>query len=322
MPRTRFRHLPGGRPALPIAACVLAVLAVPEPRAEESAGGPPRLTVATHIRAAQPRVTFGFTKGDGGKGNAEFIALGPAEPGVEVAYGRFAVSASGAFLTDPADHLLATGFRRGGVRDLRTRYHGSRWGVEAHHLAAQGFSGAAHPEDDAPLRPDIGLRATGVTLYRTFDPDSRVYRLSEGLRETGGEADVFVTAGVSSARMAGTRALLPGLASPGSRFYDVKRVGVTSVQIGGGYLITSNMYGLYFDNALMGAYGPQYRTWGGRSGIDWNLAKVNVRVAMGVRSRWFDVGVGVEDDAYVSFEGSDRMVAHAVALQAKLAVFL
>src|SRR5690606_32498733 len=82
------------------------------------------------------------------------------------------------------------------------------------------------------------------------------------------------------------------------------------------------LHGLYFDQSLFGGYGPQYRVWGERSDVTWNLAKVNLRVALGVRTRWFDAGVGVEDEAYASLAGSDRMVVHALAAQAHVKVFL
>jgi hypothetical protein len=277
------------------------------------------LSLGTHLRFAQPMVTFGL----GGVGHVDFNAAGAGEPGVEAAYGRYGVSVSGAFLKDPADNLWNTGLGAGqGVRDIRTRYHGSEWGVEAHYVSANGFhwDGRVYDQSVNGYRPDVVMNATGVTLYRAFDPDSRVYRLSEGLSETGGNVDVFFTAGASRASLRGDHALLPLMASPDSRFYEIHNASVTSASIGGGFAITSNLHGLYFDQSLFGGYGPQVRTWGDRSDVTWNLAKVNLRVGLGLRTRWFDVGVGVEDEAYASLAGADRMVVHALAAQAKVGV--
>lgn len=281
----------------------------------------PSLSFGAHMRYAQPLINFGL----GAAGHVEYSAPGEGRPGVEASYGRFGVSASGNFLTDPANNLWRAGRGPAGeARDIRTRYHGDLWGFEAHHLTAQGFdvSGRVGYTDFTGRRPDVRLRAAGATVYRSFDPDSRVYRLSEGLSSFGGEFDVFLTAGVAHAGVSGSDALLPVGVGYGTRFYDVDRVTVTSATVGGGFALMSNLYGLYFDQALFGGYGPQYRTWGERSDIAWNLAKVNLRVALGLRTRWFDVGVGVEDEAYASLVNSDRMVVHALAAQAKLKMFL
>jgi hypothetical protein len=277
------------------------------------------VSLGTHLRYAQPRITLGV----GGQGGAEYNIPGEGRPGVEAAFGRFGVTASGDFLRNPADHFLrASLLPQGDVQDIRARYHAASWGVEAHHLMAKGFHKTAgdHETYIANHRPDIRLRAAGATLYRSFDPESRVYRLSEGLSETGGHVGVFFTAGASHASVEGDAALLPNLKDRDSRFYRVNDATVTSATIGAGYAITSNMHGLYFDQSLFAGYGPQYRTWGERSDVAWNLAKVNLRVALGIRTRWFDMGVGVENEAYASLANSDRMVVHALAAQAKVGV--
>lgn len=282
---------------------------------------PQPLTVGTHMRYAQPMINFGL----GEAGHVEYSAPGEGRPGVEVSYGRFALSASGGFLADPAQNFARPGFPADdGAQDLRTRYHGELWGFEAHHLTVRGFdlAGRVGSSTLEEHRPDARLRAAGMTIYRSFDPASRVYRLSEGQMETGADVDVFLIAGVSHAGLRGDHALLPFRPATGSRFHDVDRVSVTSASVGGGFAITSNLLGIYFDQSLFGGYGPQYRTWGERSDVAWNLAKVNLRVGLGVRNRWFDAGVGVEDEAYASLAGSDRMVVHALAAQARVKVFL
>ena len=279
------------------------------------------LSFGTHMRYAQPLITFGL----GAAGHVDYSAPGVGRPGVEVSYGRFGLSTSGSFLTDPLDRLWRAGRSpRGDAQDVRTRYHGTHWGVEAHHLTARGFevAGVVNQQSVAGYRPDVRLRATGATIYRSFDPASHVYRLSEGQLETGGDVDVFLTAGVSHAGLQGEHPLLTAMAATDSRFAHAERIAVSSATVGGGFAITSNLHGLYFDQSLFGGYGPQYRVWGERSDVTWNLAKVNLRVALGVRTRWFDAGVGVEDEAYASLAGSDRMVVHALAAQAHVKVFL
>lgn len=295
-------------------------LALGLPRSGRADLLPQPLSAGTHVRFAQPLITFGL----GAAGHVDYSAPGAGRPGLEASYGRFGLSASGSFLTDPLDHLWTGRRQRGDAQDLRTRYHGSLWGFEAHHLTARGFDleGMVNRWTVTGHRSDIRLRASGATLYRSFDPDSRVYRLSEGQTSTGGDVDVFLTAGVSHAGLHGDHALLPSMTMTESRFANAERITVTSVTAGGGFAITSNLHGIYFDQSLFGGYGPQYRTWGARSDVTWNLAKVNLRVALGVRNRWFDAGVGVEDEAYASLAGSDRMVVHALAAQAQVKVFL
>jgi len=304
-----------------LCALLLACAVWATPRAEAEVLPASSFSIGTHMRYAQPLITFGL----GAAGHVDYSAPGVGRPGVEASYGRFGLSASGSFLTNPIDDLWRAGRRpRGDAQDIRTRYHGSLWGGEAHHLTARGFDlqGFVNGATVDGHRPDVRLRAIGAMLYRSFDPDSRVYRLSEGRTETGGNVDVFLTAGTSHANLYGEHALLPSMTVAGSRFANAERIAVTSVSVGGGFAITSNLHGVYFDQSLFGGYGPQYRVWGDRSDVTWNLAKVNLRVGLGIRNRWFDAGVGVEDEAYASLAGSDRMVIHALAAQAHVKVFL
>lgn len=312
--------------AIIVASFVLPGVAFAERRATvdaEGLGSPVFVSMTTHLRYAHPSVNL-RVGGEGGA-NADYKILGEGRPGVEATYGGFGVSASGDFLRNPTDNLFRGSLLpQGGTQDFRARYYAASWGVETHHLTAKGAiqSGDRDTRSVAHQYPDIHLRAAGLTVYRSFDPESRVYRLSEGLSESGGHVGVFLTAGVSHASVEGDDVLLPGVSDRDSRFYRVTRASVTSASVGGGYAINSNMLGLYFDQSLFAAYGPQYRTWGERSDVAFNLAKMNLRVALGIRNRWFDVGVGVENEAYASWASSDRMVVSALAMQAKMSVFL
>jgi len=282
---------------------------------------PQPVSAGTYVRYTHPRITVG-TAGDGG---SEFLLAGEGRPGFEMAYGSFGLSVSGDFLNDPAGNLLRLSApSHSEVVDVRTRYHGSTWGVEVHNLTARNFQesfgvGSAIRER---MRPDLKLNALSTTVYRAIDPDSRVYRLSRGMTEPGGNVDVFLTSGVSHARLDSRDDFMTGLRDDDTRFYGINRTSLTSITMGAGYALTSNMLGLYFDQSLFGGWGPQFRTWGDRSDVGWNLAKANFRLSMGIRNRWFDVGVGVEDEVYASLVNSDRMMVHAMAAQAKVNVFL
>src|SRR5690606_4140543 len=276
-----------------LCALLLACAVWATPRAEAEVLRASSFSIGTHMRYAQPLITFGL----GAAGHVDYSAPGVGRPGVEVSYGRFGLSTSGSFLTDPLDRLWRAGRSpRGDAQDVRTRYHGTHWGVEAHHLTARGFevAGVVNQQSVAGYRPDVRLRATGAAISRPFDPAAHVYRLSERQLETGGDVDVLLTAGVSHAGLQGEHPLPTAMAATDSRFAHAERIAVSSATVGGGFAITSNLHGLYFDQSLFGGYGPQYRVWGERSDVTWNLAKVNLRVALGVRTRWFDAGVGVE----------------------------
>lgn len=279
------------------------------------------LTVGTYMLYSQPVIAL-ETRSEGGR--VEFAAQTRARPGFEVNYGRFGVAMT-ASQGEAGGSWATPGIPAGGLNDFRIRYHGSAWGFEGQHLSARGFD---RESDGRPgvrereNRPGMTLRTTTGTLYRAFDPDTRIYHLSEGIAERGGDLDAFLTVGASHSHVHDDASLLSGLEASESAFASVRDMEVASLAVGGGLAVSSNMAGLYFDHALFGGFGPQYRAWGGHSEVEWDLVRVNLRVRVGVRNRWFDAGVGFENEAHTAFAGPERMVVHAMAAQAKLEVFL
>jgi hypothetical protein len=176
-------------------------------------------------------------------------------------------------------------------------WHGDHWGIEAYHRYARGFE--SMPEiplgSSITQRPDVKLRLSDVTVLRSFDPDSRVSRLSEGIDATGFDVDFFLMLAASHARLRADRPFLPGLAGSDSRFAGVKAIDVAALGMGGGFAVSGNFGGLYAEQALFAGYGPQFRAFGtSNAGEDWawDLMKVNVRFRMGLSTRWFDAGAG------------------------------
>jgi hypothetical protein len=300
---------------------LLAAAAFVPPVDVDAAVFPQPLTVGTAWIYSQPVIAF-ETNSDGGK--VEFAAQTRARPGFDVTYGRFNVALSASAAGESKGDWMTPGLPAGGLNDFRIRYHGSAWGFEGHHLFVRGFDRQSEaPGHTAPeYRPDMTLQSSGGTLYGSFDPDTRVFHLSEGLNETGGNFDVFWTLGASHSHVRDESALLSDLYAPDSRFLMVRDIEIASLAAGGGIAVSSNMAGMYFDQALFGGYGPQYRAWGDRTDVAWNLVRVNLRVRMGVRNRWFDAGVGFENEAHAALAGSERMVMHGMSAQAKVEVFL
>jgi hypothetical protein len=256
-------------------------------------------------------------------GRVEFAPRVSAQPGFEANYRGFGFATS-LPLPDFSGHAFSGEGNGQGLNDFRAHWHGDDWGVEAYHRYANNFEAMPELPAGGPVtpRPDVTLRLTDVTVYRSLDPDSKVYRLSEGLDATGGEADFFLMLSASNARLRGDAPFVPGLAATDSRFAGVKAIDVSALGVGGGYSLSGNLAGLYIEQALFAGYGPQYRVFGDEADWAWNLVKVNVRFRMGLRTRWFDAGAGFENDAQAVFAGDDRLLAHALVARAGLEVFL
>jgi hypothetical protein len=280
------------------------------------------LRIGTHMAYSHPTIALetGTTLG-----RIEYAPQTRSRPGFEIRSGPYGVSftapVAGGDWTNPEFSASE------GLNDFRTHYHGGSWGVEAYHRHARGFyESYSPPAYSGPqgqvYRPGMTLRTSGVTAYKSLDPDSRVYRLSEGLTATGGNIDFFVMVGASHTRLRDDKALVEEDVKGFSRFDNLRRVEVASLAAGGGMAITSNLHGLYFDQALFAGYGPQYRVWGNRADMTWDLVKVNIRAKLGVRSRWFDIGAGFENDAHAAMAGNESAVFHTLVARAQLEVFL
>src|SRR5690606_16759417 len=288
MPRAR-RH----SGILPLTACVCLVAL---PGAVHAVGtlddtqvfeARPGFRLGTHAGYSRPSVSL---KTNTGAGTHEFAPRLASRPGLEVSYGGFGFSMTlpGAAGWDSwADWARAGSARGEGLNDFRTHWHGSTWGVEAHHRYARGLevtstaqaaSSSSWSRAAPQVRDDASLRLTNLTVYRALDPDSRVYRMSEGRPRDGGDVDFFVMMAASQARLRGERDLIAGAGENVSRFAGARAVEVTSLAVGAGYAISGNLHGLYIDQSLFAGYGPQFRAWGDHRDAAWNLAKVNVRL--------------------------------------------
>jgi hypothetical protein len=258
-------------------------------------------------------------------GQIEFAPRTNPRPGFELRSGPFGVS-----LTAPVaggDWASPEFSAAEGLTDFRTHYHGGVWGLEAYHRYARGFyESHSPPVYSGPrgevYRPDMTLRTSGFTAYRALDPDSRVYRLSEGLGASGFEMDFFTTLAASHTRLQDDKPLVEEDVRGFSVFDNLNSVEVASLAAGGGFAITTNLHGIYFDQALFAGYGPQYRAWGDRTNVTWNLVKVNIRAKLGMRSRWFDLGAGFENDAHAAMAGDESALFHSLVARAQLEVFL
>ena len=244
----------------------------------------------------------------------EFVPRTAARPGFDVRYGPFGVA-----FTLPEDAGSWPQPSSGGLQDMRAHYHGRTFGVEAHHRAMDGFSVYDGARGRFSEYSDMRLQSTGATLYFTVDPEARAYRLAEGRAMPGGGVDVFLTLAASHA---GLRTDEPLVRKNGSRFDGLQRMDAVTAAFGAGYAITSNLHGLYIDQALFAGYGPQWTSVDGRDELNLNIVKFNLRARIGVRSRYFDVGAGFENDAHAVVVGRERATFHTLVARAQAELFL
>jgi hypothetical protein len=254
------------------------------------------------------------------EGDLEFAPETRPRPGFEVNYGKFGFSLAAPLAG--GDWMRPEFSAAKGFSDFSSHYYGNAWGLEAYHHYTRGFYAQAGAASGRVFHPSMTMRASGITLYHALDPDSRVYHLNEGLVATGGNIDFFVALGASNTRVRDAIPLAEEYAYRESTFHDVRSMDVTSLSAGGGLAITSNLAGLYFDQALFAGYGPQFRVWDDRSDVAWNLVKVNLRAKLGIRSRWFDVGGGFENDAHAAMAGKERAMFHSLVAKAGVELFL
>ena len=252
------------------------------------------------------------------------VTLAPhthARPGFEVRYLNYGVSFSSTFAeaSDGPPRFLS-----GGLTDIQTFYHGDAWGFEGYHRYARGF----YSQTDvvgAPefSHPGMTLQSTSATLYRAMGEEFRVYRLSEGLATTGVEPDAMLTFALSQNHLRDNEAFMRGSGVSGSRFDAVQDLNIYSASVGAGLALSTNAGGLYFDPALFAGVGMQYREWDGHPETTWNLVKVNLRMRMGYRTRWFNAGAGFENDAHVAIAAENESVTfNALVARALLQIYL
>jgi hypothetical protein len=271
--------------------------------------------VGTQLVYSHPSVTLDPRVGN----TVQFAPRTEARPGVEMRYRNygFSFSTSLSEATDGVPEFIA-----GGFADFRTYFHGQAWGVEAYHRRVRGFYAQVEDSGGAEVpHPSMTLRANSVTLYRAMDSQSRVYRLSEGLVTPGMEPDFMWTFALSQNRLRDVVPFLTGTGISGSRFDDLRDMNLYSASMGAGFSISTNAGGLYFDPALFAGFGMQYREWDGRSETAWNLVKVNLRMRLGYRSRWFDVGAGFENDAHAALADEETAIFNALVARAIAQVY-
>jgi hypothetical protein len=280
--------------------------------------------MGTSISLAQPLIDLAVDGPSGG----ELVARAEPRSELEVGYGHYGVSLSSPFSSswrnDAAD--LPRFPAKGWSDDLRAFYHGSAWGVEAYHRQVRGFTSATESAspDGPDERPDITFRSSSVTVFRSLIAESRVYHLSEGRLDTDDDflPDFLATMAVSRMRLQGDRALIAGWVPENSRFKHLESIEVTSLALGGGVAFATTKSGLYFDPAFFAGYGPQYRVWGDRSDWAWNLFRTNLRLNMGLRCRWFDLGTAFEVDSQKALAGSESAAFNSWTAKAGLEVYL
>jgi hypothetical protein len=279
------------------------------------------LKIGTQMVYSRPSVTFD-TRSDA-RDPRDVISLAPdarVRPGVEVRYRNygFSFSSSLAEASAGAPRLVS-----GGLTDARTFYYGDAWGFEGYHRYARGF----HSESDKHgvsevYHPDMTLRSTSLTLYRALDDDFHVYRLSDGLPESGVEPDLMLVFNVSQNRLHDGMAFMYGSGVGGSRFEGLQDLNLYGASAGMGLVLSSNAGGVYFDPALFLGYGVQYREWNGRPETTFNLLKVNLRMRLGYRNRWFDAGGGFENDGNAAFVGKESVTFNALVARAQIQLYL
>lgn len=255
--------------------------------------------------------------------NDRTVEFGPdveARPGIEVRYRNYGFS----FSTSLDDATSAPRFVSGGWSDFRTFYYGDAWGFEAYHREVSGFSAQGGGADSGRqiAHPGMSLTSTSGTVFRTLNRESKVYRLSDGLSTPGVEPDLLMMFGLSQNHLRDDVPFLQGTGVHDSRFDGLDNLDLYSASAGAGLALSINANGVYFDPALFAGFGMQYRQWNGKSEASFNLVKVNFRMRLGYRCRWFDLGAGFENDAHATFTGDETAVFNALVARGQLTVFL
>lgn len=275
------------------------------------------LKIATQVLYSRPSVSFQTHPGSGGPQNITTLAPdAEARPGVEIRYRNYGLSFSSSFsdASNGPPRVLA-----GGLTDVRTFYYGDAWGFEGYNRSAHGF----RSEDGEVSHPNMSLRSTSATLYRAAGYDSHVYRMADGMAETGVEPDLMFVFNLSQNRLRDDMNFLQGSGMWDSRFSGVRDLNLYSASAGLGLAVSSNAGGVYFDPALFLGFGAQYREWDGHPQTAFNLAKINLRMRLGYRSRWFDLGGGFENDAQlIMAEGNEDAIFSSLVARAQLQVYL
>jgi hypothetical protein len=274
------------------------------------------LKIATQLVYSRPSVAFQTQSGHQTPASlGSLVPNAQVRPGLEVRYRHYGVSVSTS-LQDATYGMPR--FFQGGLTDARTFYYGDAWGFEAYHRYARGFNTGDGRDD----HPDMTLRSTSATIYRAAGQDFHVYRMADGITESGVEPDLLFTFGLSQTHLHDAEDFVVGTSTWGTRLEGLNDFKVYSGSLGAGLSLSSSAGGVYFDPALFVGFGVQYREWNGHPETTLNLVKVNLRMRLGYRNEGFDLGAGFENDAHTAMSGDESVLINAFLARVQIQVYL
>jgi hypothetical protein len=237
-------------------------------------------------------------------------------PGLELRYKRFGFST-----VPPLMGRTSADADRPPTRlfDLNGRYHGRYWGVESRYGFVRGFSASGKGTDEPIDRPSMYLHTGRVNVYKTIDQSSRVYRMSEGIGETGVQPNVYWVYGLSRQLLRADKPFLDTLSwGDTTRFYHMRALSVWGGTVGVSAVVNTRLFGAYCDPGITIAYGLQRRT--GNVRVEQFSQQVNAGLRLKAGYAWgrFDAGVTAENEVSTMDLIEESMLFKSLVVRVRL----
>jgi hypothetical protein len=281
---------------IPISRMILVMLAAVIASVEAQAPAiPPGLELQLYADLSTPAIAFKTT----GKytSGPEYAANNDMVGGLTVRYKEYSASVGsplfGTSRFDPA--RPPTRFF-----DLKLAWLDDHWGVEGYAQYFRGFYVTPAKSETVLMdNPGAALRSANINVYRGIGSRSQVYRLRDGLTETGLDVNFYGVFGVSRQSL---RSPIPFLDSSsggeGTAFESMTRFSYTGATAGPGLAVNLNLGGFFIDPTLMMAFGVQsYQANGARESNEWGgLTKVNLGLRTGYETDSWILGMSADGD--------------------------
>ena len=295
------------RPALQAFACFVACLAV-DAAADPQ---PPRdWAVSLYTEGSALALTLKTT--DDLTTSPSYDANNDVTGGFSIRYKQFGISTGSPWMgTSRLDaERPATRFF-----DLRLQWLGERWGFESYGQYFRGFYATSDVGDTVYLdNPGARLRSFNFNVYRAAGEGSRVWRMRDGLRNTGFAANAYLMAGVSRQSLQSPVPLLDTLGGgEGTPFERMHRFAYTGLNAGVGMTLNTNLWGVYFDPTLFVGGGVRLAESDVPVSRIGGMMKVHLKLQTGYEMDRLNVGLSVSNDFNVAgIEGDHDLGFHSI----------
>ena len=250
---------------------------------------------------------------EGPSKDVTFLTNNRIIPGVGIRYRHYGVDfsqgLSGVSRDDP--ELPPTKFV-----DLRTYYHGGRYGVEIYHQYFRGFSLEDVSATSAPSYSSMSERTFNLNVFRGATKGSKVYHISEGIGKTGFKANLYYLAGISRLGFRSPVPLTDSTTDSSQVFGGMESITAYGLFAGLGSTLNLNLGGFYLDPTLFIGGGPQYRQSNVKIDENGAQVKVHLQFRTGFRGERFDIGMAAENDLNsIELPARNSIDFHSIAVK-------